>query len=250
VVFGRDADCTVPLDDDTVSRRHAVVRWTGEAHEIEDLGSTNGTYLNRKAVQKSGIAHGDELKIGRRIFKFLCAGTAEGQYHEVSYRLMTRDGLTGAWNRHAFDESYAREISRARRYERPLALISFDIDHFKRVNDTAGHMAGDELLRQLAELVGASVRKEDLFARIGGEEFAVLMPEGTLESARATAERLREQLGRTEFDILGASLRVTASFGAAALDHATDLTGEKLRREADERLYAAKAAGRDRVVAG
>jgi diguanylate cyclase (GGDEF)-like protein/PAS domain S-box-containing protein len=192
------------------------------------------------------------LDLEDNILEFIYIGHDITTLLELSKRLKElscTDALTRIYNRMAFNDMLQTELNRAQRYQSEMSLIMFDIDHFKQVNDTAGHMAGDELLRQLAELVTSTVRKEDLFARIGGEEFAVLVPEGTLESARTTAERLRNELAQADFEILGVSLRVTASFGVAALDHDADRTGEKLRREADERLYAAKEAGRDRVVA-
>jgi len=134
------------------------------------------------------------------------------------------------------------------RHGEPNSLLLIDIDFFKKINDVYGHDAGDVVLKEVARVLREHTRKTDALCRIGGEEFAVLVPEGTLESCRTEAERIRAVLERTEFEILGKRLRVTASFGVAALDHASDLSGEKLRRQADERLYAAKAAGRNRVV--
>jgi diguanylate cyclase len=179
----------------------------------------------------------------------LCSSTTEANYHEVIYRLMTRDGLTEAHNRQSFEQAMEREVSRARRYQRPLALLVLDIDHFKTVNDDYGHMAGDEVLRQLASVVARNIRQEDVFARVGGEEFAVLVPEGTLEACHELAERLREIIATTPFEFEQRRLNVTVCFGVATLQIAEDETGALLRKTADERLYAAKRAGRNCVVA-
>jgi diguanylate cyclase (GGDEF)-like protein len=204
--------------------------------------------VNNSVIRSHDLEHGDQIKVGHSIFKFLCARTTEAHYHDVIYRLMTRDGLTEAYNRQAFDQALGREAARAVRYERPLGLLLFDIDHFKAINDQYGHMAGDEVLRQLASLVSRNIRQEDVFARIGGEEFALLVPEGNLWACRDAAERLRELVETTPFEFEGQLLRITCSFGVAQLGR-EDASGELLRKSADERLYLAKGAGRNRVVA-
>jgi two-component system cell cycle response regulator len=249
LVFGRDDDCGVALDDHTVSRRHAAFRWTGRGFLVADLGSTNGTLVNHTAVRTHDLSHGDQVKIGHSIFKFLCASTTEAHYHDVIYRLMTRDGLTEAHNRQSFDQALEREAARAARYLRPLGLLMIDIDHFKTINDLYGHMAGDEVLRQLASLMARNIRQEDVFARVGGEEFALLVPEGDLTACRDAAERLRQLVETTPFEFEGRVLQVTCSFGVAELRGAEDTTGELLHKTADDRLYVAKGNGRNRVVA-
>jgi diguanylate cyclase (GGDEF)-like protein len=249
--YGREPDCDVQLDDERVSRRHAQVLWTGQGFLVKDLGSTNGTFINNAAVEQSPLNHGDQLKIGRSIFKLIYGDSAEAQYHEVIYQLMTQDGLTGAQNKRSFEETLGREISRALRYERPLALILFDIDHFKTINDEHGHMAGDEVLRQLGALVQQSVRREDVFGRIGGEEFALLVPEGASDGAELLAERLRAAIERSSFPFESLVIRVTCSFGVSTLapgDESPEQMGAAMMKNADRRLYAAKGSGRNRVV--
>jgi diguanylate cyclase (GGDEF)-like protein len=251
VVYGRDADCDVVLDDERVSRRHAQLLWTGLGFVVKDLGSTNGTFVNNEAIEQRPLNDGDQLKIGRTIFKFLHGGSAEAQYHEVIYQLMTNDGLTKAQNKRFFEETLQREISRARRYERPLALLLFDIDHFKAINDEHGHMAGDEVLRQLGARMQESIRREDVFGRIGGEEFALLVPEGTIDGGHLLAERLRMIIERSSFTFEGKSIRVTCSFGVSCLeadDLAPDQAAMLMMKTADRRMYAAKNSGRNRVV--
>lgn len=248
---GREAENAVQLDDERVSRRHAEIVWNGSDFVVIDQGSTNGTFINNVAIERTKLRHGDQLKIGRTIFKFLHGNTAEAQYHEVIYQLMTNDGLTKAYNKRYFEQALQREISRARRYRRPLGLLLLDLDHFKRINDEHGHMAGDEVLRQFAGLVSRSIRREDLLGRIGGEEFAVLIPEGTTAGAQLFAERLRELVNDAAFEFEGEQIRVTCSFGFAELP-AADLDPEQtaaaMYKNADRRLYAAKKAGRNRVV--
>lgn len=244
---GRSLQTDLPLDDDAVSRRHARVAWTNGAFFVADLGSTNGTYVNDQPVKEHRLIDGDQIKIGRSIFKFLSGSNVELAYHDEIYRLMTYDGLTQVHNKRAFETSLEREVSRARRYERALSLVMFDLDHFKRINDTRGHLAGDALLRLVASLVVENVRREDLVARVGGEEFALLLPEIALAQAQRVAEKVRAAVAQGRFLFEDMPMRVTASFGVASLNEAADSAPLELYRIADERLFEAKSRGRDRV---
>lgn len=246
---GRSIQTDVPLDDDAVSRRHARISRSESDYRVEDLGSTNGTYVNDTPVRGSRVlADGDQLKIGRTIFKFLCSGNVELAYHEEIYRLMTRDGLTQVHNKRAFEDALDRELSRSRRYARHLSLVLFDIDHFKRINDSRGHLAGDAVLRQLAGAVATHVRREDVLARVGGEEFALLLPELPIDNARVVAEKLRALVASTPFQFEGEPIQVTASFGVGSAEPGQPTTAEVLYQAADARLYAAKNGGRNRVA--
>lgn len=246
-LFGRGSDCQFVLEDETVSRRHARLTRERNVFALEDLESTNGIYVNNVRTTRQDLAHGDQLKIGRTIYKFLCGQNVESSYHEVIYSLMTNDGLTQAYNRRYFEQQLKRELARAIRYERPLALLMFDIDHFKRINDTLGHLGGDEILRQLAATVSQLVRSEDVFARIGGEEFALLMPEGSVAGAGLLAERLRQTIEEAPYLVDGERVKVTCSFGIGYLLPDAQSSTKELYQRADSALYAAKAAGRNCV---
>lgn len=156
--------------------------------------------------------------------------------------LATTDVLTGTYNRRKFNELILAEIERVRRYGHPLSLLVVDIDHFKRINDTYGHEAGDEVLIVLAGLIRAGIRATDSLARWGGEEFVVLSPEVSVEDATGLAERLRAAAGTYEYSFVG---RLTASIGVA--QHRVGETPDELFARADEALYRAKEGGRDRV---
>ncbi|RKH43055.1 GGDEF domain-containing protein [Corallococcus llansteffanensis] len=246
-LIGRSSKADIQIDQEAVSRNHARITNTTKGVRIEDLGSTNGTFVNDDvAVGGRSLQNGDLVKIGRTIFKFIAGGNIEAAYHDEIYRLTTMDGLTQIYNRRYFDEQLDREVSRSRRYERTLSLVMLDLDHFKEVNDTFGHLAGDSVLKQLASTVRTRIRREDVFARYGGEEFAMLLPEISLGGARQLAEKVRKLVERQRFEFDKQVIPVTLSVGVATLEpqhrEATELV-----RAADERLYEAKTQGRNRV---
>ncbi len=245
-VIGRSSKCDVQVDQESVSRNHARISRLGDGYSIRDLGSTNGTYVNDELVDDVMLRDGDQVKIGRTIFKFIVGGNMEAQYHEEIYRLMTVDGLTELHNKRYFTESLEKEISRAKRYERPFSLVLFDIDHFKKINDTYGHLAGDAVLRQLGALIRGRVRRDDTPARTGGEEFAVILPEVACDGAVLLADKLRRAVEEATFRFEGTIIPVTVSLGVAEWNPAEDDPAELVKRS-DEKLYEAKRSGRNRV---
>jgi diguanylate cyclase (GGDEF)-like protein len=246
LVIGRSTKCDVVLDEESVSRNHLRIAHDGRNFVAQDLGSTNGTYVNDGAIERLALRDGDQIKVGRTIFKFLSGGNVESQYHEEIYRLMTVDGLTEVHNKRYFHEQLDREASRSRRYERTFSLVVFDLDHFKQVNDTHGHLAGDAVLRQLAQIVRANVRRDDTLARIGGEEFGLILPEVGIDGARALAEKIRVAVEDATFRFEGQTIPVTVSLGVAQWGAGVD-EGDALVRKADAALYEAKRGGRNRV---
>lgn len=246
VVIGRASSSDIQLDIDNVSRTHAVVTRTPNGWAVRDLGSTNGTFVNDKRIQERTLADGDLIRVGRAMLKFLTGGNVEAQYHEEIYRLMTIDGLTQLHNKRHFHEALEREFARSRRYGNCFALVLFDVDHFKRINDTYGHLAGDEVLRRLGALVKMRVRTNDIVARMGGEEFAVILPEAGLGGGLSLAEKIRKLVESERFTHNGVVIPVTVSLGVAAYEP-TLPNGEALISRADARLYEAKRSGRNRV---
>lgn len=244
-VIGRSSKCDVQLDQESVSRNHARIQRQRNHYVIRDLGSTNGTYVNDELVDEVVLRDGDQLKIGRTIFKFIVSGNMEAQYHEEIYRLMTVDGLTELHNKRYFNEAIEREASRSRRYERAFSLVLFDIDHFKRINDQYGHLAGDHVLRELARVVQERIRRDEIFARWGGEEFALILPETPLEGAYQLGEDLRARIEAHRFVFQGEHIPVTISGGAALLGE--DDSSADLIKAADAKLYEAKRSGRNRI---
>ncbi len=245
VVLGRDPGCAVPLDAEDVSRRHARIAPEGDGHVVTDLGSTNGTWVNGAAVERHRLAAGDRIGVGAYVLAYVAAGDASGRQLEELARLAREDALTGLPNRRAFDDALARVVARAERSGAALAAVVLDVDHFKRVNDGHGHAAGDAVLAAVAARAAGALRAGDLLARVGGEEFAALLPGADLAAAAEAAERIRAAVGGTPIEAEGRALAVTVSLGCAALQRGE--AGPALLARADARLYAAKAGGRNRV---
>ena len=243
---GRSSTCGIPIDQESVSRQHARIFWSDRGYRVRDLGSTNGTFVNDRAVEEQTLVDGDQIKIGRTILKFMTGGNIEASYHEEIYRLMTFDGLTQIYNKRYFHETLEREVSRSRRYGRALSLVLFDIDLFKQINDTHGHLAGDAVLRELATTVKNKIRRQDVLARVGGEEFAVLGPEVDLVHMREAAEKIRALVEATPFRFEKKALPTTVSLGVSSWQK--DDTPELIYKRADDALYVAKQGGRNRVV--
>jgi two-component system, cell cycle response regulator len=246
VLIGRSNKSDIQIDQESVSRNHAKIMNTGKSVILRDLGSTNGTYVNDELIDEYVLRDGDLIKIGRTIFKFLTGGNVENAYHEEIYRLTTIDGLTQIFNKRYFMEILEREISRSHRYRRALCLIIFDIDHFKVINDTYGHLAGDAVLRHLAGVVKNNLRREDMLARYGGEEFAVILPEVELAPARQVADKIRKLVEGTRFRFEETDIPVTISLGIAACGEDLQESTEFIKA-ADEKLYEAKQSGRNRA---
>jgi two-component system cell cycle response regulator len=246
--IGREEGNTLMVDVDSVSRRHARIFEREGSYWVADLESTNGTCVNEREVREgTPLRSGDHLRVGRVIFKFLSGDDVESQYHEAIYTLAITDGLTQIYNKRYLLEFLEREMGRCHRYARPLSVLLFDVDHFKRTNDTHGHLAGDFVLRELAGAVRALVRGEQCFARYGGEEFALVTPEAGAENARVLAEKIRRVVMEHSFVFEGKAIPVTVSVGVADMTAEITDPGQFLKI-GDEKLYAAKKAGRNRVV--
>jgi diguanylate cyclase (GGDEF)-like protein len=246
LIIGRSSKCDVQIDQESVSRNHCKLINTGKSVLVRDLGSTNGTYVNDDPVDEHVLRDGDLIKVGRTIFKFLTGGNIENAYHEEIYRLTTVDGLTQIYNKRYFMEVLEREISRSHRYGRELSLIMFDIDHFKNVNDTYGHLAGDHVLKHLASVIKQRIRREDIVARYGGEEFAIILPEIDSYNSRQFAEKIRRLVEKTVFKFEDTVIPVTISIGVATSNADTNAP-EEFIKIADENLYEAKRRGRNCV---
>lgn len=247
VVLGRDPACTVPLPSDDVSRRHARIAPEEGGHVLVDLGSTNGTWVEGHRVERRRLRGGERIRVGAFVAAYVAPGDAAGRHLEDLARLARTDALTGLPNRRALEEELSRAAARALRGGSPLSALVLDVDRFKQVNDRHGHAAGDAVLAAVAARAAGALRAGDVMARIGGEEFAVLLPGADLARAAEAAERIRAAIAAEPIAAGGLALDVTASIGCAALSPG-EAEGSALLARADAKLYEAKSAGRNRVA--
>jgi two-component system cell cycle response regulator len=246
--LGRHPTSSLVLDDEGISRSHARILRRGNAYVIEDLKSSNGTYVNGTRIETMEIADGAMIQLGPRVkFRFSVVDTHQERILRQLYESSVRDVLTGLFNRAYFLERLAGELAYANRHGTETSLLLLDIDHFKKINDAFGHPAGDAVLRTLAATVRKVLRVEDIFARYGGEEFIVLLRGIAIEGAARAAERLRRAILGSPTEYEGRIIDCTVSVGCAALS-CSARTAESLIATADRRLYAAKHQGRNRVV--
>jgi two-component system, cell cycle response regulator len=248
MVIGRATSATVRLNDDGISRRHCRVLSVGGQVIIEDLGSANGTVVNGEMVQHVALKEGDKIRLGATTtLKFTYQDKLDESFQQQMIDAALRDGLTRAYNKKFFQDRLETEFAYARRHNTFLSLVLYDVDFFKRVNDTYGHLAGDAVLVHLVRITQATIRTEDVLARYGGEEFAVICRGTPLLNAGVLGERLRARVEVETFEYQGTRLPVTISVGVAALPESNATVPAELVRDADSALYEAKNAGRNRV---
>jgi diguanylate cyclase (GGDEF)-like protein len=256
LTLGRHPGNRLRIADVGISRFHARIYQQSGGVWLEDLNSQNGTYLaregqpgERQRVTQTQLGDGDVVQLGKRVgLRFTLVDAEQEQLMRQLYESSTRDALTGAHNRKHFDDRLKSELAYALRHSTSIALIMLDIDHFKSVNDQHGHAAGDSVLQQTARSIAQRLRAEDMFARFGGEEFAVIMRGVNLAGAARLGERLRATVAALPAVANGTSIPVTVSLGCATLACLEDKTETALLRVADRRLYRAKELGRNRVV--
>ncbi len=246
-LVGRDEQADIFLDDEAVSRRHASIERVGNQYLIQDLQSTNGTYLNEHLVEQGLLQSGDRVRFGKQIFKFVASDAIESHYHELMFNLATSDGLTQVPNKRFFIEILQREMEAMYRRKEQLSVLLMDLDKFKSVNDTFGHLAGDAVLVEFAKRAKQVLRSGELIARFGGEEFAVLCSSAGILEAEVVAERIRLVMAESPVRFGDAVIHVTVSIGIASTGYEQDCRREQLLEEADKWLYQAKEQGRNQV---
>jgi diguanylate cyclase (GGDEF)-like protein len=250
--IGRGQQADVEILDDAISRRHARLRFADDRVWLVDLGSRNGTWVNgARITAEVELFDGDKIQLSSStILKFTYADRLDESFQRRMYESSLRDSLTKAFNKKYFLDRLEREFRFAKRHHSPLALVMLDVDDFKALNDRHGHLAGDAVLVELAAEVHRAIRTEDVFARFGGEEFAVVCRATDTAGAAIFAERLRVAVAAQPIRYEGLAIPVTISLGVAGLTSAhTDSMA--LLAAADGALYAAKRGGKNRVqVAG
>lgn len=251
VSVGRMADNSIPLEFNGISRHHLKIEVNEDGTKVvlKDLGSRNGTFLNNSKVGEAPIElkKGDIIKLGTVALKFLPKGDPERLTYDKLQDEANRDGLTKCYNKAYFNRRIDLEVKKCKVTGKPISLIIFDLDHFKKLNDNYGHDAGDYVLREMAGLIhGQGVREGDIFARYGGEEFVILLPETNLKQAFEIAERNRKLIEEFKFVYDNQELPVTASIGVADYRKGVD-NGTDLFKRADSAVYKSKEGGRNQV---
>jgi len=244
LTLGRGGASDVRLVDDGISRVHCRIRETQGDLVVEDLQSRNGTFCNGRQVTQQVLEDGDKIQLGRTtILKFTYHDKFDESFQKRMFDSALRDSLTKAYNKRYFLDRLVSELRFALRHRTPLSLLILDLDHFKQVNDTHGHLAGDHVLTVFAQTVADTIRNEDVFARYGGEEFAIILPETGLEGACSFGEKLRTAVEGISFD---GEEPLTISVGVASFGMNITATSQ-LVDAADAELYRAKSLGRNRT---
>jgi diguanylate cyclase (GGDEF)-like protein len=247
--IGRGLQADVRINDEGISRTHAMVEGADDGeYYLTDAGSTNGTFANGDKVDRHALREGDKIQIGASsVLKFTFHDEIDEDFQRNLFESALRDRLTGVFNRGYFDNRLESDVAFAVRHGKPLALVMVDVDHFKRINDTLGHSAGDAVLAQIGRRIHGTTRSEDIFARYGGEEFVLICRDVDALRATKAAYRIMDVVSGKPVDFEGNGLNVTVSLGVADLGMLPEPTAAALVQAADAALYVAKRNGRNRV---
>jgi diguanylate cyclase (GGDEF)-like protein len=247
--IGRELDCDLILESPHISRYHAELIWKGSELLVRDLGSTNGVFVNGKKITEEVLHNGDKILFGTQLYyKLVYQDAVDQTYHQSLFKAANTDPLTQLYNKRYFMEFLEKEFSFSRRTGQPLSLIMLDIDHFKSINDTYGHVAGDQILKNMGSILASQIRLENIACRFGGEEFGIIIRGATAAQSRLVAERLRVAVSDQSVDFRGKKIRFSVSLGVATFEGSNFQTAEDLLLKADELLYKAKELGRNQTV--
>lgn len=247
VTIGRAPGCEMQIDHRSVSRMHCTV-WCEEGQfNVRDLGSTNKTLVNEHAVDRSELKDGDTIAVGEIVLKFLRRESLEDRYHQAMVEMANVDALTQLPNRRVWREVLERTVVQAQGGA-ALCLAFIDLDHFKRINDVLGHLAGDEVLKAVAQAIRTSLLAGFTAGRLGGEEFAVILPGVPLRQAIDYGELLRRAVDALRVNLPTGTQTITTSVGVVQWQSGMQTTADFMRA-ADAQLFRAKAEGRNRVCA-
>jgi len=253
-VLGRDSGCHIRLRDAGVSRRHASVFPSSDGARLRDLGSQNGTYVDGIRVTDCRLQDGQRVHLGMHsTLKYCLCDEVEIEYQRRLAEGALQDPLTGLYNRRHFGHRLSAELAAVQRHGRPLTVLFLDVDHFGRVNDAHGQVAGDEALKMISHVMQGAVRREDVLARLGSEDFAVIARETASAGGRALADRIRKAVERSRLSFRGQELALTVSVGVAVVSSIATYeparTDRAVLEAAEEALRQAKASGGNSVGA-
>jgi two-component system, cell cycle response regulator len=260
VILGRALEADVRVNDTKISRKHARINAIKDekdnttSYVLTDLSSRNGTLLNGQKVRQETLQNGDKITIGEHILRFEFLDEIDREYHRQIHRLLSHDDLTGLLSSRSFFSELRRESARATQENRPFCVLMMDVDFFKNVNDTYGHLTGSKTLEEIGYCITQNLRSGDVAARFGGEEFAAFLLHAEIGQGLVAAERIRSEIEKQEFSVIRqgkpseAKHHVTISIGVASFpDDSCDVI--ELIEMADSALYRAKREGRNRICA-
>lgn len=259
VILGRALEADVRINDARVSRRHARINHVVNPEDkttsyvLTDLTSRSGTLLNGQRIKRETLQHGDKITIGENILRFEMLDEIDREYQRQIRRLLSHDDLTGLLSSRSFFSELRREAERAKQEKRMFCVLMMDVDYFKAVNDTHGHLTGSKTLEEIGSCITQTLRSGDAAARFGGEEFAAFLLDAEIAQGLIAAERIRSSIETYDFSVIrrgkpSATHRITISIGIAVfpIDSRDPI---ELVEMADSALYHAKRAGRNRVSA-
>jgi diguanylate cyclase (GGDEF)-like protein len=247
-IVGRWSKAAIRLDDKGVSRRHAKLTRVGKGIFLTDLNSKNGTFCNGEKVNNRELKDRDKIQLGTAtLLRFAYKEELDEAVQKTLYESSTKDVLTDANGKWFFLECLNKELAFSARNSPNISLMMIDVDHFKRINDTYGHQAGDYVLSSISREIHGMIRVDDTLARYGGDELVVLLRELPLRQAVMAGERIRKRIESLDLYFGECGLRVTVSIGVATKCGPEYADCEAFIRAADEQLYRAKDAGRNRV---
>jgi diguanylate cyclase (GGDEF)-like protein len=248
-IMGRQRSCNIFLDDANISRKHAMLKISSQGiAQLSDFGSTNGTRVNGKKIKEQQLFDGDRISIGNFVLKFAFKDDVEFLFQNKLYEKATKDTLTGIYNRAFFLDVMQREYHFHKRTKKPLSLLFFDIDNFKLINDTYGHLSGDMVLKIFTKEILGGLRQEDIFARYGGEEFVALFSDTQLNDAVQIAEKLRTITESIDFETEETVFKTSVTIGVVTFQNGNYKSIDAFLQAADELLYLGKGQGKNRVV--
>ena len=248
-VIGRKENTELRITDDGITRPHAQPRCEGDLVFVEDMGSRNGTYVNGRLITEPTPLHdGDKIQVGRTtVIRYALHDELDESFHDNLLSSALRDPLTKLFNKRYLMDRLDSELKFAHRHETAVSILMLDLDHFKRINDSYGHLAGDAVLMHLAQILVKAVRNEDVVARFGGEEIVIILRSISLELALTLGERLRRTVEKQVVTHQDREIEATVSIGVAGFPSTRAETVEQLLDAADKALYRAKHAGRNTV---
>ena len=251
LILGRDSEAEIMIPDDAASRRHARIDFQRgderDRYRLTDLDSTNSTFVNGRTITSMELNDGDKVQVGGTVLRFSLLDEIDARFHREVRDRLRFDAVTGLLTKESLILAMEQELKRAIAYHLPLSALMMDLDHFKQVNDTHGHLIGTKVLTEVGRRLRVNFRAGDVTGRYGGEEFVSYLSETSAESAVVAAERVRTKMETNPFEFDGAKLQVTISIGIAGFpEHGSDVT--TLLGRADTALYRCKAKGRNLIL--